>query len=408
MMTKPLEGIRILEWAIWLAGPGATMMLGDMGAEVIKIEQPVVGDPSRGITRLEGMSTGQTSAERQFMYTGVNRNKKCITIDVTTPKGKEIVYKLAQKCDVFLQNFRQSVRDRANLDYKTISQYNPKIIYANISSLGPDGPDAFRRGNDYVGQARSGFMTNQTALVGEPAALGGAVADHMTSIIAVNGILAALLARERLGIGQEIDVSITGSMVALQHVRLTNTFFYKKELLRNDRKSVGNPLANHYKCQDGKWIGFCVLATDRVWPDFCKALGIENLEQDPKFISTPARAKNARELIGIIDNVIASKTRDEWVEIIGKFHRIMFAPVNEGLDVASDPQILANNYVVEYEQPSIGNIKSVGCPIKFHKTPAGVQSPAPEFGQHTEEILTELGGYSWEDITRLKEEKVIG
>jgi crotonobetainyl-CoA:carnitine CoA-transferase CaiB-like acyl-CoA transferase len=407
-MTKPLEGIRILEWAIWLAGPGATMMLGDMGAEVIKIEQPVVGDPSRGITRLEGMSTGQTSAERQFMYTGVNRNKKCITVDVTTPKGKEIVYKLAQKCDVFLQNFRQSVRDRANLDYKTISQYNPRIIYANISSLGPDGPDAFRRGNDYVGQARSGFMTNQTALVGEPAALGGAVADHMTSIIAVNGILAALLARERLGIGQEIDISITGSMVALQHVRLTNTFFYKKELLRDDRKAVGNPLANHYKCKDGKWIGFCVLATDRVWPDFCKALGIENLEQDPKFVSTPARAKNARELIGIIDDVIAKKNRDEWVEIIGKFHRIMFAPVNEGLDVASDPQILANNYVIEYEQPSIGKIKSVGCPIKFHKTPAGVQSPAPEFGQHTEEILMELGGYSWEDISRLKEEKVIG
>jgi crotonobetainyl-CoA:carnitine CoA-transferase CaiB-like acyl-CoA transferase len=254
---KTIGGIKILEWAIWLAGPGATMMLGDMGAEVIKIEQPVVGDPSRGITRLEGMSTGRTSAEREFTYTAVNRNKKSILIDVTTPQGKEIVYRLIPKFDVFLQNFRQEVRDRANLDYATLSRYNQKLIYANVSSLGPDGPDNWRRGNDYVGQARSGFMTNMQALMGEPAMIGGAIADHMTSIVSVNGILAALLARERQGIGQEIDVSITGAMVSLQHVRLTNSFFYKKELLRADRKAVGNPMANHSTCQDGKWIGFC-------------------------------------------------------------------------------------------------------------------------------------------------------
>jgi crotonobetainyl-CoA:carnitine CoA-transferase CaiB-like acyl-CoA transferase len=407
-MSKPLDGVKILEWAIWLAGPGATMMLGDLGAEVVKIEQPVVGDPSRGLTRLEGMSTGSTSAEREFMYTGVNRNKKCILIDVTKPKGKEIVYRLAPKFDVFAQNFRQDVRDRAKLDYATLSQYNPRLIYANISSLGPDGPDNWRRGNDYVGQARSGFMTNQRALLGTPAAIGGAIADHMTSIITVNGILAALYAREKQGIGQEIDVSIVGSMVALQHVRLTNTFFYKKDMLREDRKTVGNPLANYYECKDGKWICFCILAADIVWPDFCKALDIQYLEKDPRFETTRLRAKNNRELIDILDKAIATKTRDEWVEIVGKYHRIMFSAINEGLDVANDPQILDNKYVVEYEQPSLGKIKSVGCPIKFHKTPAGVQSPAPEFGQHTEEVLLEIGGYSWDEITQFKEEGVIG
>jgi crotonobetainyl-CoA:carnitine CoA-transferase CaiB-like acyl-CoA transferase len=397
-----------LEWAIWLAGPGATMMLGDLGADVVKIEQPVVGDPSRGLTRLEGMSTGSTSAEREFMYTGVNRNKKCILIDVTKPKGKEIVYRLPPQFDVFVQNFRQDVRDRAKLDYATLSQYNPRLIYANISSLGPDGPDNWRRGNDYVGQARSGFMTNQRALVGAPAAIGGAVADHMTSIITVNGILAALYAREKQGIGQEIDVSIVGSMVALQHVRLTNTFFYKKEMVREDRKTIGNPLANYYECKDGKWICFCILAADIVWPDFCKALDIQHLEKDPRFETTRLRAKNNRELIDILDKTIATKNRDEWVEIVGKYHRIMFSAINEGLDVANDPQILDNKYVVEYEQPSLGKIKSAGCPIKFHKTPAGVQSPAPEFGQHTEEVLLEIGGYSWDEITQFKEEGVIG
>ncbi len=407
-MAKPLDGIKILEWAIWLAGPGATMMLGDMGAEVIKIEQPVVGDPSRGITRLEGMSTGRTSAEREFTYTAVNRNKKSILIDVTTPQGKEIVYRLIPKFDVFLQNFRQEVRDRANLGYATLSKYNPKLIYANVSSLGPDGPDNWRRGNDYVGQARSGFMTNMQALMGEPATIGGAIADHMTSIVSVNGVLAALLARERQGIGQEIDVSITGSMVSLQHVRLTNSFFYKKELIREDRRSVGNPMANHYKCQDGKWIGFFVLAAERVWPDFCKALGIENLQNDPRFATMANRSQNCKELIGILDQVMATKPRDEWVSIVGKYHRIMFSAVNDGLDVATDPQIVANNYIVEYDQPSIGKIKSVGYPVKFHATPAGVQSPAPEFGQHTEEVLLNYGGYSWDEINQFKEAGVIG
>jgi len=406
-MTKPLDGIKILEWAVWYAGPGATMYLGDMGAEIIKIEQPKIGDPSRGLTTMEGMSTGSTSAERSFPYVAMNRNKKCITLDVTKPKGQEIVYKLIPKFDVFLQNFRQSVRDRAKLDYNTLSKYNPNLIYANVSALGPDGPDSWRRGNDYVGQARSGFMTSMTGIVGKPATVGGAVADHMTSIITVSGVLAALLARERLGIGQEIDTSITGSMVALQHVRLTNTFHYEQEIVRADRQQIVNPLTNHYQCKDGKWIGFCILAAGVVWPDFCKAVGIENLEKDPRFENSKVRAEHSRELIDILDQVFLTKTRDEWVKIIGEYHRIMFAAVNEGIEVASDPQVVENNYVCEYEQPPFGNIKSTAFPVKFHKSPIGVQCPSPEFGQNTEEILIEMGGYSWDDIAQFKEEGII-
>ncbi len=407
-MAKPLDGIKILEWAVWYAGPGATMYLGDMGAEIVKIEQPQVGDPSRGLTTMEGTSTGSTTAERSFPYVAMNRNKKCITVDVTKPKGQEIIYRLIPKFDVFLQNFRQSVRDRAKLDYETLSKYNPKLIYTNVSALGPDGPDSWRRGNDYVGQARSGFMTSMTGIVGKPATIGGAVADHMTSIITVSGVLAALVARERLGIGQEIDTSITGSMVALQHVRLTNTFHYGQEIVRPDRQQVVNPLTNHYKCKDGKWIGFCILAAGVVWPDFCRAVGIEELEKDPRFENSRARAEHSRELIEILDEIFLTKTRDEWVKIIGEYHRIMFSPVNEGIEVANDPQILENKYVTEYEQPPFGMTKSTAFPVKFHETPVGVQGPSPEFGQHTEEVLTEMGGYSWEEIGQLKEEGVIG
>ncbi|MFC1533871.1 CaiB/BaiF CoA transferase family protein [Thermodesulfobacteriota bacterium] len=406
-MKKPLEGIRILEWAVWFAGPGTTMMLGDLGAEVIKIEQPRIGDPSRGIRRLEGAR--QLASARASIYTGVNRNKKCVVIDVTKPKGREIVYRLVKHCDVFLQNFRQKVRVKLKLDYATLSQYNPKLIYANVSSLGPNGPDNWRRGNDYVGQARSGFMTNFSKLMGEPAAMGGGVADHMTSVITGWGILAALVARELHGIGQEIDTSITGSMVELQRIRLNNTFVMGDEVVRGVRTKAANPLANHYKCKDGKWIGLCVLAADIVWPDFCKAVGIEELEKDPKFIDVDKRAENCEELIKILDDIFATKTRDEWVEIIGSHHRIMFSPINEGLEVGNDPQVTENNYVVEYDFPALGGkTKTVGYPVNFHETPAGIQGPAPEFGQHTEEVLLELGGYTWDELTQLKEEEVIG
>jgi crotonobetainyl-CoA:carnitine CoA-transferase CaiB-like acyl-CoA transferase len=406
-MQKPLEGIRILEWAVWFAGPGTTMMLGDLGAEVIKIEQPRIGDPSRGLTRLEGAPV--LARMSTSMYTSVNRNKKCIILDVNKPKGREIVYRLVQKSDVFVQNFRKSVRTKSQLDYATLSQYNPKLIYVNVSSLGPDGPDNWRRGNDYVGQARSGFMTNFNRLLGEPAAMGGGIADHMTSIITGYGILAALVARERLGIGQEIDTSIVGSMIELQRIRLSNSFVIGEEIARGSREMAGNPLANHYKCKDDKWIGLCVLASDVVWPDFCKAMGIEELEKDPRFLNTDKRAENCKELVRILDDLFATRPRDEWAGIIGKYHRIMFSPIYEGAEVASDPQATDNKYVVEYDFPALGGkAKTVGYPVKFHKTPAEIHGPAPEFGQHTEEVLLELGGYSWDEITQLKEEEIIG
>jgi crotonobetainyl-CoA:carnitine CoA-transferase CaiB-like acyl-CoA transferase len=213
----------------------------------------------------------------------------------------------------------------------------------------------------------------------------------MTSLITGYGILAALVAKERLGIGQEIDTSIIGSMIELQRIRLSNSFVAGEEIKRGGREQAANPLANHYCCKDGKWLGLCVLASGVVWPDFCKALEIEDLEKDPRFASTNARAENCGALIEILDEKFAAKTRDEWVAILGGYHRIMFSPILDGVEVGDDVQALENNYVVEYDFPA-----------------AGIQGPAPEFGQHTEEVLLELGGCSWDDISRLKEEEVIG
>jgi crotonobetainyl-CoA:carnitine CoA-transferase CaiB-like acyl-CoA transferase len=405
-MAKPLDGIRILEWCVWIAGPGSGVLLGDLGAEIIKIEEPGVGDPSRGgIEHLQGLN--QMSTEALYGFAMQNRNKKSIAIDVAKPKGQEIVYRLVQKCDVFLQNFRPVVRDRVKMDYGTLSKYNPKLIYCNISALGPDGPDNWRRGNDTVGQARSGFMSSQRTVLGQPGLAGGVSCDHMTSITATYGILAALVARERLGIGQEIATSLTGSMIFLQGDAVGRASRNKQALPRRDRKSVTNPIANYYECKDGKWILLMGLAADIVWPDVCKALNIQDLEKDPRFATSKKRAENNRELIEILDRVFATKTRDEWNEIIGKYHRIMFSRINELTELADDPQIIDNKYIVEYEQPPFGKIKVAGYPVKFYETPAGIQKPAPEFAQHTEEVLFELGGYSRDEIAQFKEEKVI-
>jgi len=198
-------------------------------------------------------------------------------------------------------------------------------------------------------------------------------------------------------------------MIELQRIRLSNSFAFKEEIARGNRLNAANPLANHYKCQDGKWLGLCVLAADIVWPDFCKAAGIENLEKDPRFDSAGMRAKNCTELIQLLDDVFAMKPRDEWIKIIGSYHRIMFSPIYDAVEVATDSQAVENNYVVEYDFPSLGGLtRTVGYPVKFSKTPAGIQSPAPEFGQNTEEVLLELGGYSWDEISQLRDEGVLG
>jgi crotonobetainyl-CoA:carnitine CoA-transferase CaiB-like acyl-CoA transferase len=176
---------------------------------------------------------------------------------------------------------------------------------------------------------------------------------------------------------------------------------------RMTRAKAGNPLYNHYRCKDDKWIAMAHLQPDRHWPTLCRALGMEHLEKDPKFANMEARGKNAAEIIAIMDNIFATKTREEWIKILSQAGDLVFECVNTISDVASDPQALANDYVTDFNHPVWGKIKVVGCPVKFSKTPAAVQREGPEFGQHTEEILTEILGYSWDDIVKLKNEEVI-
>ncbi|MDP6102801.1 MAG: CoA transferase [Dehalococcoidia bacterium] len=407
-MPGALEGIRILEMAVWHAGPGGSLMLSDMGAEVIKIEQPVVGDPLRGLVRLEGVDVLQPKGFASQAFEIPNRNKKSITVDLTKPQGQQIVYKLISRCDVFMQNFRPGVAAKLGMDYETLKQYNHKLIYANVSGYGPKGPDSQARAQDYIGLARSGMM--YAAYDSDPTQLphfAPGMADQMTSITLCGGILAALLARERLGISQEIHVSMVGSMINFQLWRIAANLLLHRDFPPRQRTEMANPLYNHYCCKDGKWVVLGILASDRVWPVLCECLGLAELVQDPRFNSTEKRAENCRELITIMDHVFATKTRDEWMHILRQHRRIICSPVLDVPELPQDPQITENEYVVDYEHPTLGPTKTIGFPVTFTQTPCSIQGPAPEFGQHTEEVLLELGDYTWDDITRFQEEGAI-
>jgi crotonobetainyl-CoA:carnitine CoA-transferase CaiB-like acyl-CoA transferase len=404
-MARPLEGIRILDWTIFQQGPVATMMLGDLGAEVIKLEERVGGDPGRGVMQIAGSQTGGT--KRNYYFEANNRHKKSLTLDLKKPEAREIVYKLVAKSDVFVQNFRKGVAAKLGLDYRTLSRYNPKLIYASATGYGPNGPDSGEPSFDYMGLARSGIMNAVGEPDMEPQNITGGIADQMGAIMLAHGIVVALLARERLGIGQEVDTSHLGSMMALQGLNLACRLTLGKEFKRFYRTEAVNPLWNHYKCQDERWICLAMPQADRYWSDFCRALGIQELEKDPRFINMKIRGKNCKELIAILDNIFASKPRDEWMRILKAGGDFIYTIVNNINDLPDDPQMIANDYVVDYDHPSWGAVKVVGHPVILSKTPADSKAPAPEFGEHTEQILIDLLGYSWEQVARLKETEVI-
>jgi CoA:oxalate CoA-transferase len=403
-MKTPLDGIRVIDWTIWQQGPYAGALLGDLGAEVIHLETPD-GDPGRAIFAVSGSTTERNG--KNFYFESNNRHKKSITLDLKKPEAREIVYKLVAQSDVFIQNYRKGVAQRLGLDYKTLREHNPKLIYATASGYGPEGPDSGEPSFDYLAQARSGIMHIAGIDSDDPVYLFGGVADQMGAIMLSYGVLTALLARERYGVGQEVNASHLGSMVALQGLNLSCRTILGSEFRRNTRENAFNPLWNHYRCADGKWLTLGMIQADRYWKDFCNALSITELIDDPRFNKIGVRGKNCKELIAILDRVFATKPRGEWMRILKNGGDFIYTVVNRISDLPDDPQVQANEYVVDYQHPAIGDMKLVGFPVRLSETPANPRGHAPELGEHTETVLTELLGYSWDDIARLKESGVI-
>jgi crotonobetainyl-CoA:carnitine CoA-transferase CaiB-like acyl-CoA transferase len=403
-MPMPLEGVRVIDWTIWQQGPVASVMLGDLGAEVIKIEERVGGDPGRGMLKLSGVDLRDRP---NFYFEANNRNKKSIALDLKKPAGREIIHKLVEHSDVFVQNFRKGVPARLGLDAATLRAINPKLIYASASGYGPEGPESGAPSFDYMAQARSGIML----AVGEPdmppLAIAGGLADQMGAIMLAYGVLAAVVARERFGIGQEVDASHLGSMTWLQGLSVAARLMMGFAIPRQPRAFAINPLWNHYRCGDGRWIALGMLQPDRYWADLCRVLGRPELASDARFGDLRSRAANAGDCVAVLDEVFASQPRDHWLRALADGGDFIFTVVNSVDELPDDPQVKINRYVEELDHPAFGPTRVVGIPVRLSETPGAVRTPAPEFGQHTEELLTSLLGYTWEDIGRLRGDEVI-
>ncbi len=408
MSGGPLQGIRVIECAGYLSAPTACYMLGDLGAEIIKIEDREKGDPSRGTSAVFGASMMLPNGEN-ILFETANRNKKSVTLDLKKEKGKKLLYELIAKADIFCTNYTQAAIDKLRIDYETLKKYNPKLIYGIASGYGLMGPESNKRAFDSVAQARSGIMY---ALGGEPdtppAQIGGPVFDQMTGTLLVCGILAALAARDRQGIGQQVEVSLLGSGIHLQAYNLNTALLRGRQIPRPSRRSLKNPMANHFECADGEWLLLSEPQADRFWSTFCDCLGIQHLEKNDKFADAAKRRENYRELLPLIEEVFKKKKRVEWMKILDeKGGGIAYSPVLRPTDLANDVQALQNGYITEIDHPALGSIKMVGNTISFNGTPVKVDGYAPNFGQHTEEVLLGICGYDWDKIEKLKDEEVI-
>jgi len=397
----PLAGIKVVEYAVFHAGPGCGAILGDLGAEVIKVEGGI-GDPIRHWSRL-GKQNYALKDGGNPMFEFSNRNKKGIYLDIKSEKGKAVFHRLIKKADVFLTNLRQSTKPKLGIDYESIREVNPKIIYSSVSGYGKKGAASDLGAYDPLGQARSGMMFLTDA--DGPAPIQLAILDQATAITNSHAIMTALYIRERDGIGQEVHNSLYSTALWLTHANL---------LLSNLNRSVkdfawvrtkNSPLRNNFVCKDGKWIVGTHHPEAKYWRIFCEATDQNSLVDDPRFVDDERRSENSEELVAIFDEVFKQKTQAEWADIFLEAG-LMFSPVQKIHDVPEDPQAIANDYVVDFDHPEFGSIKVPGYPIEFSTFSAGIRSAAPKLGEHTDQVLREMD-FSEEEISELKENGII-
>ena len=403
-MERPLEGIRVLDCGIYHAGPGGLAILGDLGAEVIKIEEPKTGDPIRMVSRIGSIPLGLPGGRTVFCE-GANRNKKSVGVNLKTKKGQEIVHRLAGRSDAFMTNMRQEAVEGMNITYPILRKINPRLIYASVSAFGPKGPDSNLGGFDYQGQARSGLMYSMGEADTPPMVCQFGIIDQATAIMVSHQIITALFMRERTGLGQEVHVSILGSATFLLYFNILIAHMAGFEVPRH-RRSTEHPMRNYYQCGDGHWLMMTLTPPERHWGPLCQALGHPELEDDPHFNTDDKRLENAEQLVTIFDGLFATRPRDEWLKIFAEYD-LFCCGINSVTELANDPQITENDYLVDFEHPTLGKIKIPGYPAHFSESWAKTTSAAPELGEHTEEVLVELGGYTEKEVVQLKEEGVL-
>lgn len=378
-MAGPFDGISILDFTRYQQGPYATAMLADLGARVVKVEDPAGGDYGRRLWRgADGYSP---------FWEALNRGKESICIDLKQTEGVALVLEIASRFDVVAENFRTGAMERFGLGYEAFRARNKRIIYAQASGWGTRGPLASAPSFDQIAQARSGFAQHSGGGPGAiPQVPYPGIADHVGAMNFAAGIMAALFVRERTGLGQRVDVSLLGSQLALQAAELQHAFHYGEQRPREFRSS---PTAGHYRCSDGRWL-MIVGIDQKFWPRLCSALGLEHLADDPRFARGGGRFANRETLQRELEAAFQTRPAQEWLERLQAVdHPAEIVQGHE--DIAIDPQVIANDYVVSREHPSWGTEMTVGLHIQLSETPGAPGAAAPALGADTRNVLAELG-----------------
>ncbi len=394
---KPLDGIRVVDLSRILAGPYCSMLLGDMGAEILKIENPDHGDDTRG--------WGPPFIDGESAYfLSINRNKKSLTLNLKSAQGKEILTRLIGVSDVLLENFRPGTLTRLGFAYDQVRVMNPRMVYASISGFGQTGPLAGRPGYDLIAQGEGGVMSITGFPDGPPTKVGTAIADIAAGIFAAQGILLALYARERTGRGQLVDVSMLDGQVALLTYQAGIYFATGQSPARMGNQHPTIVPYETFRSKDG-YINLAIGNTG-LWRAFCKAIGRQDLSADPRFGTDAARVENRNALKPIMDAIVAERTTRQWLELMEEAG-VPAGSVNSVAEICEHPQIRARQMVVEVPHPTLGCVKVNGVPIKLSETPGAVETAPPLLGQHTEEVLASLLGYSVKELAQLRKAGVV-
>lgn len=397
-MSFDLQGIRVIETASVAAGPMAGRFLADWGADVIHIDHLIRK------TQLERMRVG---APMLYFLQDRNRNKRAIMLDLAKESGHEIILKLLEKSDILLSNFRPYELEKFKLDYDTLSKPNPRLICANITGYGTKGP--YKNSPAYgpiAGDSRAGLLNSLMMPESEPPQVSGQMADYITAMTLVCGIMTALFTRERTGLGQTVEASLFQSMVYVLSGDIANALATGQERGTVDRKDMARPLLSPYKTKDGRWLHILLgMGADLIWPRFCRAIGREDLVNDSRFSSPELMTQNYLELFDILDEAFASRTLEEWKPRLDEGN-FPWSPLQTFVEVTKDPQARANDFFLPLTSSTGESIEVVANPIKLSQIPEKIRTPAPEFGQHTDEVLSEFG-YTPEEIAKFREQDIV-
>ena len=394
---KALEGIRVLDLTRAVAGPFCTLMLGDQGADVIKIEMPGSGDDTRhwGPPFIEGESA---------YFLSINRNKRSLTLNFKDPEARKIFLQLAGDADVIVENFTPGVMSRFGLDYQALKETNPRIVFCSISGFGQDGPYRARPAYDQIMQGLTGIMSITGESGGDPQKVGVAIADIGAGMWAAYAVTTALFHRERKGEGQYIDVAMMDAHVAWLTYQAGSYFATGKAPSRVGNAHPSLVPYQSFMCQDGRYLNVAV-GSDRLWERFCQGINRPDLRGHPDYATNDGRVRNRAQLVPLLQELFLTRSVEDWAQDLHAAS-VPCGPINDVAEVFADPQLLHRQMCVEMAHPTLGTIKQTGIPIKFSQTPGGLDRPPPLLGEHNAEILGKLG-YSDTEIQRLTDNSII-